>query len=59
MTENPDKVLLAKILQKIEDSSLIPEKVLTRYRRSIMEGTMTTEDWCLLAEPADENRKDK
>lgn len=57
MTENPDKVLLEKILRKIEDSKLIPEKVFARYRKSIIEGTMTTEDWSLLTEPTDEDMK--
>ena len=59
MTESPDKVLLEKILKKIEDSSLISEKVLARYLKSIMDGTLTTEDWSLLSEPADEDMKDK
>jgi len=59
MTESPDKVLLEKIMQKIEDSSLIPEKILARYKKSIKEGTMTTEDWSLLTEPTDEEMRDK
>lgn len=57
MTESPDKVLLGKILKKIEDSSIISEKVLARYRKTITNGTMTTEDWCLLAEPLDDEIK--
>ena len=57
MAESPDKVLLEKILKKIEDSSLISEKVLARYRKSITEGTMTTEDWSLLTEPTDKDIK--
>ena len=59
MAESPDKVLLEKILKKIEESSIIPEKVLARYRQSITDGTMTTEDWSLLTEPTDEDMKDK
>lgn len=59
MTQQPDKVLLEKILKKIEESNLIPEKIFARYSRSITDGTMTTEDWCLLAEPTDEDLKGK
>jgi len=59
MTESPDKVLLEKILKKIEESSLISKKVLARYSKSIIDGTMTTEDWSLLSEPTDENMKNK
>ena len=55
MSQCPDVMLLEKILKKIEESHLIPEKVLARYRKSIREGTMTAEDWCLLAEPIDED----
>lgn len=59
MTESPDKMLLEKILKRIEASCLIPEKVLARYRKSIVEGTMTVEDWGLLAEPIDEDIKEQ
>ncbi len=59
MTESPDKMLLGKILKKIEESCLILEKVLTRYRKSIIEGTMTVEDWSLLAESIDEDIKEQ
>lgn len=51
MAESPDIILLGKILKEIEASGLIPEKVLARYRKSIIDGTMTTEDWSLLTEP--------
>lgn len=59
MAEIPDKTLLGKILKKIEDSCLIPEKVLARYRKFIIEGTMTVEDWSLLAESIDEDIKEQ
>ena len=55
MDQSPDNALIEKILKKIEESQLIPEKVLARYRKSIREGTMTVEDWYLLAEPIDED----
>ena len=55
MKQQPDKLLLEAILKKIEESNLIPERVLSRYRRSIAEGAMTTEDWRLLTEPSEEN----
>ncbi len=57
MRESPDKVLLEKILKKIEESSLISEKVLARHLKSITDGTMTTEDWGLLAEPFNDDIK--
>ena len=57
MSQHPDKVLLDRILKKIEESSIIPEKVLARYRKSLKDGTMATEDWCLLAEPSDDDVK--
>lgn len=59
MTESPDKMLLGKILKRIEESCLIPEKVLARYHKSIAEGTMTVEDWSLLAEPIDKDIKEQ
>lgn len=59
MTESPDRILLEKILKKIEDSSLIPEKVLARHKKAISEGIMTAEDWSLLTEPTDEDMKGK
>ncbi|OQZ04424.1 MAG: hypothetical protein B6D34_03505 [Candidatus Brocadia sp. UTAMX1] len=59
MTESPDKILLGKILKKIEESHIISESVLARYRKSIQEGTMTAEDWCLLAEPIDADMKEQ
>lgn len=59
MSQSPDKVLLENILKEIVESSLISDKVLGRYSRSITDGTMTTEDWCLLAEPTDEDMKGK
>lgn len=59
MTESPDKMLLGKILKRIEESCLITEKVLARYRKSIIEGTTTVEDWSLLAEPIDEDIKEQ
>jgi hypothetical protein len=55
MKQQPDRILLEAILKKIEESNLIRERVLARYRRSIAEGDMTTEDWYLLAEPLDED----
>ena len=55
MNQSPDNALIEKILKKIEESQLIQEKVLARYRKSIWEGTMTVEDWCLFAEPLDED----
>jgi len=55
MNQSPDNALIEKILKKIEESQLIHEKVLARYRKSIWEGTMTVEDWCLFAEPLDED----
>lgn len=57
MTESPDKVLLETILKKMEDSKLITEKVFSRYRKPIAEGAMTAEDWCMLAEPLDDDLK--
>ena len=59
MKQQPDKLLLEAILKKIEESNLIPERVLARYKRPIAEGDMTTEDWCLLAEPLDEDIQGK
>lgn len=59
MSQCPDSMLLEKILKKIEESRLIHEKVLARYRKSIREGTMTGEDWCLLTEPIDEDMQSK
>lgn len=58
MTEGPDKVLLENILKKIEDSKLVTEKVFSRYRKSIAEGAMTVEDWCLLAEPLENDNEE-
>lgn len=55
MKQQPDKILLEAILKKIEESNLIPERMLVRYKRSIAEGAMTTEDWRLLTEPSEEN----
>lgn len=57
MKQQPDKILLEKILKKIEESNIISEKVLARYRKSLKDGTMATEDWCLLAEPSDDDVK--
>ena len=59
MSQCPDGILLERILKEIEESHLIPEKVFARYRKSIREGTMTAEDWCLLAEPIDEDIQDQ
>jgi hypothetical protein len=59
MKQQPDRILLEATLKKIEDSNLIPEKVLARYRKSVLEGTMTAEDWSLLTEPIDEDIKGK
>jgi hypothetical protein len=59
MKQQPDKILLDAILKKIEESNLIPEKVLARYKRPISEGDMMTEDWCLLGEPLDEDMRGK
>lgn len=59
MSQCPDGILLERILKEIEESHIIPEKVLARYRKSIREGTMTAEDWCLLTEPTDEDMQSK
>ena len=59
MKQQPDKILLEAILKKIEESNLISERVLARYKRPIAEGDMMTEDWCLLGEPLDEDMRGK
>lgn len=54
----PDKILAAKILDKISESKIIPDDFFTRYKNKIAQG-MTSEDWIILSEPKDVGQGDQ
>jgi len=57
MTKRPDEIVAEKIAEEIQRNNLIPENKITEFTRKLSNGSLSIEDWKLLAElPIEEDK---